>query len=127
MPASYDRTGLEELDARIRALPRVALADVPSALEAAERLDAVVLDKTGTITEGKPQVDGIFPASGYSEEQLLRLAAAVERGSEHPLGAAITAAAAEREITVPNAEGFEAAPGQGARATVAGAGVVVGI
>ena len=51
----------------------------PESLEAAERLDAVVLDKTGTITEGKPQVDGIFPASGYSEEQLLRLAAAVER------------------------------------------------
>ena len=98
----------------------------PESLEAAERLDAVVLDKTGTITEGKPQVDGSFPASGYSEEQLLRLAAAVERGAEHPLGAAITAAAAEREITVPDAEGCEAMPGQGARATVAGAGVVVG-
>ena len=98
----------------------------PEALEVAERLDAVVLDKTGTITEGKPQVAAIFPAPGYSEEQLLRLAAAVERGSEHPLGAAIIAAAGEREIAVPDAEGFAATPGQGARATVGGQEVVVG-
>ena len=98
----------------------------PEALEVAERLDAVVLDKTGTITEGKPQVAAIFPAPGYSEEQLLRLAAAVERGSEHPLGTAIIAAAGEREIAVPDAEGFAATPGQGAQATVGGQEVVVG-
>ena len=98
----------------------------PEALEVAERLDAVVLDKTGTITEGKPQVAAIFPAPGYSEERLLRLAAAVERGSEHPLGAAIIAAAGEREIAVPDAEGFAATPGQGAQATVGGQEVVVG-
>jgi len=98
----------------------------PEALEVAERLDAVVLDKTGTITEGKPQVAAIFPEPGYSEEQLLRLAAAVERGSEHPLGTAIIAAAGEREIAVPDAEGFAARPGQGAQATVGGQEVFVG-
>ena len=98
----------------------------PEALEAVEQLDTVVLDKTGTITEGKPQVVKISPASGCSEEQLLRLAAAVERGSEHPLGIAIIAAAVEREITIPDAEGFASTPGQGARATVAGQEVVVG-
>ena len=98
----------------------------PEALEVVEQLDTVVLDKTGTITEGKPQVVEISPASGCSEEQLLRLAAAVERGSEHPLGMAITAAAGERKITVPDAEGFASTPGQGARATVAGQDVVVG-
>ena len=59
------------------------------ALERLERIDTIVIDKTGTLTEGKPKVVGIIPADGFEENQLLRLAASVERGSEHPLAQAI--------------------------------------
>ena len=102
------------------------LVKSPEALETAERLDAVVLDKTGTITEGKPQVMEVVAAEGYGEEEVLRLAAAVERGSEHPLGAAIANAAKERNMAVPPAAEFVATPGKGARARVEGAVILVG-
>ena len=67
------------------------------ALERMEKIDTLVVDKTGTLTEGKPKVVAVTPASGFDEAEVLRLAASVERGSEHPLAAAIVAAAAERK------------------------------
>jgi Cu+-exporting ATPase len=74
------------------------------ALERLEKVDTLVIDKTGTLTEGKPKVVAIIPADGISEAGLLRLAASVERASEHPLGAAILAAASERNIALANVE-----------------------
>src|SRR6202020_1767671 len=68
------------------------------ALERMEKIDTLVVDKTGTLTLGKPKVVAVTPAPGFDEAQVLRLAASVERGSEHPLAAAIVAAAAERKI-----------------------------
>ena len=68
------------------------------ALERMEKIDTLVVDKTGTLTEGKPKVAAVVPAEGFDETQVLRLAASVERGSEHPLAAAIVAATAERKI-----------------------------
>ena len=108
-----------------------------AALETAHKLDAVVLDKTGTITEGKPRVtdvvlfgsgDGVdgVPGPSLDDDGLLRLVAAAERGSEHPLAAAVIAAAAERGLTLPAATDFEAVAGHGIRATVDGHSVVAG-
>ena len=97
-----------------------------AALETAHKLRTVVLDKTGTITEGTPRVTDIVPAAGWSEDQALRLAAAVERGSEHPLAGAIMGASRDRGIDVPDAGDFEALSGLGIRATVEGRAVVFG-
>jgi len=99
------------------------------ALETAHKLDAVVLDKTGTITEGKPRVTDVVlfgGGHGLDNNGLLRLVAAAERGSEHPLAAAVLAAAAERGIELPPAEDFEAIVGHGIRAVVDGHAVVAG-
>ncbi len=96
------------------------------ALERARRIDTIVLDKTGTLTLGRPTVTGIEPSEGWSADDLLRLAAAVEVGSEHPLGEAIFAAARSREIALPAATGFTSVTGQGVRATVDGRAVAVG-
>ncbi len=96
------------------------------ALEAARRIDAVVLDKTGTLTRGRPAVTELVPAEGFSEEELLRLAAAAEAGSEHPLAAAIVAGAEERGLEPPKAEAFESSTGRGVRAVVEGREVLVG-
>jgi Cu+-exporting ATPase len=108
-----------------------------AALETAHKLDVVVLDKTGTITEGKPRVtdivlfgsgDGVdgAPGPGVDNDELLRLVAGAERGSEHPLAVAILAAAGERGLEVPAASGFEAIAGHGIRAQVDGHIVVAG-
>ena len=70
------------------------------ALERMEKVDTLVVDKTGTLTEGKPKVVAIVPAQGFAENEVLRLAASVERASEHPLAQAIVAAAAERKIAL---------------------------
>jgi Cu+-exporting ATPase len=86
------------------------------ALESAERIDTVVFDKTGTLTRGRPALADVVPAPGVDAEELLRVAAAVEKGSEHPLAAAILEGAAARGITIPGATGFEAAAGYGAHA-----------
>ena len=95
------------------------------ALQVTSKLDTVILDKTGTITWGKPALtDVVAPLSG--EEEILRLAAAVERTSEHPLAAAIVAAAEERGLELGAAEGFEAIPGHGVRARVEGHDVLLG-
>jgi Cu+-exporting ATPase len=97
-----------------------------AALEEAQRITAVVLDKTGTITEGQPSVIGLQPTSGTSELELLRLAAAAERGSEHPLAEAIVRLATERAIDLPEASAFASVAGGGVEATVEGRMVLVG-
>ncbi|MFP4607773.1 MAG: heavy metal translocating P-type ATPase, partial [Thiohalospira sp.] len=94
------------------------------ALEALSRVDTAVFDKTGTLTEGRPRLTDL-EASG-DEAEALRLAAAVEAGSEHPLGAAVREAAAERGLEPPEAADFAAVPGHGVRATVDGRAVLVG-
>ncbi len=97
------------------------------ALEQARRIDAVVLDKTGTITQGKPTVTEIALAPGVAERELLRFAAAAEVGSEHPLGEAIVERARAAGLTtLPPAEQFAAISGRGIRATVDGRAVVLG-
>ncbi len=96
------------------------------ALETAGRVDTVVLDKTGTVTEGSPAVTDLRPASGVDPGTLLRVAAAAEAGSEHPVGEAIVAEARRRGLAVPAASRFEALPGKGVTAEVEGRTVVLG-
>ncbi len=95
-------------------------------LERMEKVDTVVVDKTGTLTEGKPRLTTLLPARGFDEIELLRLAAALEKGSEHPLAAAILKGARDRVVTPPVAEGFESVVGKGVRGTVAGRRVALG-
>ena len=97
-----------------------------AALEMAGRVDTVIFDKTGTLTAGRPAVIAVRPVGGADADQVLRLAAAVERGSEHPLAAAVLAEASRRGLPTDEAEGFEAIIGRGVRATVGGQVVLVG-
>ncbi len=96
------------------------------ALEKLHGIDTVVLDKTGTITQGRPTVTGVVTAGGFAEETVLAMAAAVERLSEHPLAEAVASAAEERALVTATASGFAAEPGLGAWATVEGRRVVAG-
>ncbi|RYB07965.1 heavy metal translocating P-type ATPase [Lichenibacterium ramalinae] len=96
------------------------------ALERLERVDTVVLDKTGTLTRGVPAVTAVAAAEGFGEDEVLALAAAVERASEHPLARAILAAAEARGLPVAEAEGFASPAGRGVHALVAGTDVLVG-
>jgi P-type Cu+ transporter len=96
------------------------------ALELAARIDAVVFDKTGTLTRGKPSLAGVQAAPGFDADEVLDLAASVERGSEHPLAAAILTAAAEKSLGRRPVEGFEAVAGRGVRGAVDGRKVLVG-
>ena len=96
------------------------------ALEEAASLDTVVLDKTGTLTRGEPEVVAIATTDGMAEDEVLRLVAAAERESEHPLAKAIVKAAQERGLEPPPVETFEAVPGHGAVATVEGRHLAVG-
>jgi P-type Cu+ transporter len=96
------------------------------ALERMERVDTLVVDKTGTLTEGKPKVVAIVPATGQSDEEVLRFAASVERSSEHPLAAAVVAAASERGITLQRVLGFDSPAGMGAIGMVERKRVVLG-
>ncbi|HUB77691.1 MAG TPA: heavy metal translocating P-type ATPase [Bryobacteraceae bacterium] len=96
------------------------------ALEMAHRIGAVVLDKTGTITSGKPRVVRVAPAAGWTEAEVLRLAASAERYSEHPLGRAIVDAARERGLTLDEVRDFTALTGLGVRARAGEREVVVG-
>jgi len=96
------------------------------ALERFEKVDTLVVDKTGTLTEGKPKVVAVKVVAGWSDDELLRLAASVERGSEHPLAAAIAAAAQERALELAEAAEFEAPSGKGAVGIVEGRRVVIG-
>ena len=96
-----------------------------ASLETAHQLQAIVLDKTGTLTQGKPVVTDIVSHNGYTESDVLRLAAA-ERGSEHPLGQALLDAAMTRELVLEEAQDFHVIPGQGIRAIVGSHAVWVG-
>ncbi len=90
------------------------------ALETAHKVRAVVLDKTGTITEGKPVVTDLVPAAGFDEETLLRLAVSVEKPSEHPLAEAVVEEAERRSIAPAEVRAFEAVPGKGLKAELDG-------
>ena len=97
-----------------------------AALEHAQRITSVILDKTGTITRGEPSVTLVRPVAGVSESELLRVAAAAERGSEHPLAEAIVRHAEAAGVVTVEATAFEAEPGRGVRATVDGSTVLIG-
>ena len=96
------------------------------ALETAHKLNTIVLDKTGTITNGAPVLTDVLPAEGFDRDELLTLVAAAERDSEHPLAAAIVNGAEDRRLDVPRAKTFESITGQGVRAQVDGRTVLVG-
>ena len=96
------------------------------ALERMAEVDTIVVDKTGTLTEGKPKVTAVLPAEGIEEAELLRLAASLERGSEHPLAAAIVGAAQEREIELAKSDSFEAVTGKGVKGRIDGREVALG-
>ena len=96
------------------------------ALETAQSIDTVVLDKTGTITRGAPEVAEVLPLNGYTAQELLRMAAAAERYSEHPLAAAVTRHASRSGIALEESTGFRATAGEGVVATVGGREVLVG-
>jgi P-type Cu+ transporter len=96
------------------------------ALERLEKIDTLVVDKTGTLTEGKPKVVAVVALPGFDEAQVLRYAASVERGSEHPLAAAIVKAAAERDLALAPARGFNASTGKGVVGMVEGKRLALG-
>ena len=96
------------------------------ALEGAHKLDTVVLDKTGTLTRGTPELTDVVVLDGMHEEELLRLAASAERASEHPLGESIVRTARDRGLPLADLEAFEAVSGGGIRARVEGRGVLLG-
>jgi len=96
------------------------------ALERLEKVDTLVVDKTGTLTEGKPRLAETHPVSGFAEDDLLRLAASLEHHSEHPLARPIVASAQERGMTLANVEGFRSVPGGGVIGEVEGRRVVAG-
>ncbi|MBA3289979.1 MAG: copper-translocating P-type ATPase [Actinobacteria bacterium] len=96
------------------------------ALEGAHKLTTVVLDKTGTLTKGEPELTDIVVTDGIPDKELLRLVASAERGSEHPLGEAIVKGAKGRGLSIPDAEAFEAVTGGGVRARVEGRELLVG-
>ncbi|MEO3934291.1 heavy metal translocating P-type ATPase [Micrococcaceae bacterium Sec7.4] len=96
------------------------------ALERMEKVDTLVVDKTGTLTEGRPSVTGIVTADAFAEQDVLRLAAAVEQASEHPLGLAIIEAAQGAGITIPPVEDFDSPLGKGVSGTVEGRRVLLG-
>jgi Cu+-exporting ATPase len=96
------------------------------ALERLEKVDTLVIDKTGTLTEGKPKVTAIVPASGFDEHQILQLAASVERASEHPLADAIVRAAMERGLELGRVDAFDSPTGKGASGKVDGKSIAIG-
>ena len=96
------------------------------ALERLEDVDTIVVDKTGTLTEGKPALAGVVPSHGFDEDEVLRLAASLERGSEHPLAAAILNGARDRGLVVDSASRFESITGKGVRGDMNGRRVVLG-
>ena len=96
------------------------------ALERMEKIDTLVVDKTGTLTEGKPKLVAIVPAAGFAESDILRLAASVERASEHPLADAIVRAAKERQFSLGQVEQFDSPTGKGATGRIDGKSIVLG-
>ncbi len=96
------------------------------ALEVLQKVDTLVIDKTGTLTEGKPKVTAMHPVAPWSESELLRLAAALEQSSEHPLAGAVAAAAKERQLHLPPVRDFQSSTGHGVKGTVEGHAVLAG-
>ncbi|MAU53328.1 MAG: copper-translocating P-type ATPase [Roseovarius sp.] len=96
------------------------------ALERFEKIDTLIVDKTGTLTEGKPRLVAVLPEDGHDEAEVLRLAASLERGSEHPLAEAIVRGAKERGVDFAKAEDFEAVTGKGVKGRVDGKSVALG-
>ena len=96
------------------------------ALERFEKIDTLIVDKTGTLTEGKPRLVAVMPEDGFDEAEVLRLAASLERGSEHPLAEAIVRGAEERGVAIDEASDFEAVTGKGVKGTVGGQAVALG-
>ncbi|HDZ12993.1 MAG TPA: copper-translocating P-type ATPase [Bacteroidetes bacterium] len=96
------------------------------ALETAQKLDAIVLDKTGTITAGNPSLTDVIFVNGFKDEELLLYAASVEKASEHPLGEAIIKGAGDRSLTLIDPKNFNAVPGHGVQATVKGKQIILG-
>jgi len=96
------------------------------AIEILRKVDTLVVDKTGTLTEGKPRLTAVAGANGHGEEDVLRLAGSLERASEHPLAAAIVAGAKERSVALVDVDGFESVTGKGVRGTVASRQVALG-
>ena len=95
-------------------------------LEVLEKVDTLIIDKTGTLTEGKPALTNISPVKGFQEDELLTIAASVERNSEHPLAATVVRAARKRDIPLTETTNFSSSPGGGVAATVKGRKVLVG-
>ncbi|MBM1634874.1 copper-translocating P-type ATPase [Sulfitobacter mediterraneus] len=96
------------------------------ALERFEKVDTLIVDKTGTLTEGKPRLIAVLPEPGHDEADVLRLAASLERGSEHPLAEAIVRGAEDRGVDMANASDFEAVTGKGVKGVVDGHAVALG-
>ena len=96
------------------------------ALERFEKVDTLIVDKTGTLTEGKPKLVAVLPEEGHDEAEVLRLAASLERGSEHPLAEAIVNGAEERGVDMADATDFEAVTGKGVKGVVDGRAVALG-
>jgi len=96
------------------------------ALERFEKVDTLIVDKTGTLTVGKPKLVAVLPEAGHDEAEVLRLAASLERGSEHPLAEAIVRGAEERNVAFADAKDFEAITGKGVKGTVGGKAVALG-
>ncbi|MFB8326669.1 heavy metal translocating P-type ATPase [Bacillus wiedmannii] len=95
-------------------------------LEATHRLDTVILDKTGTVTNGKPVLTDVIVADGFHKEEILRLVGAAEKNSEHPLAEAIVEGIKEKKIEIPSSETFEAIPGFGIESVVEGKQLLIG-
>jgi Cu+-exporting ATPase len=96
------------------------------ALERFEKIDTLIVDKTGTLTEGRPAVTAVMPTPGIDEAELLRLAASLERGSQHPLGDAVVRAATERGLVLADVSDFDAPIGRGVTGTVEGKHLLLG-
>lgn len=96
------------------------------AIEVLREIDTLVVDKTGTLTEGKPKLITVAPVDGFNEEELLGLAASLERGSEHPLAAAIVAGAQQRGVDLTKAESFESITGKGVKGQIQGRTISLG-
>ena len=97
-----------------------------AAIENLCKVDTLIVDKTGTLTEGKPQFERALGVNGFSEDEVLRLAASLDQGSEHPLAAAIVTAARDRKLNLEKAEQFDAASGIGVKGVVGGRSLAIG-
>jgi P-type Cu+ transporter len=97
-----------------------------AAIENFRKVDTLIVDKTGTLTEGKPKFDSVVASPGYTDDEVLRLAASLDQGSEHPLAAAIVNAAHERKLVLDKVDGFESSTGIGVRGSVGGRALALG-